>query len=134
MIHYSLVCDAAHEFDGWFRDSATFDAQASSGVVVSTQTVLVYCAKRIGKHLRRDQTSEKSYHFLALHGVFEHWPIVIPGFAVPRIVEGVGVREKEFLVPQEGCQVVSAKWLVVVILLEAQLFRRGINEWHLMRE
>ena len=34
MIHYSLVCDAAHEFDGWFRDSATFDAQASSGVVV----------------------------------------------------------------------------------------------------
>jgi hypothetical protein len=33
MIHYSLVCDAAHEFDGWFRDSATFDAQASSGVV-----------------------------------------------------------------------------------------------------
>ncbi len=34
MILYSLVCDAAHEFDGWFRDSATFDAQASSGVVV----------------------------------------------------------------------------------------------------
>ena len=34
MIYYSLVCDAAHEFDGWFRDSATFDAQASSGVGV----------------------------------------------------------------------------------------------------
>jgi hypothetical protein len=34
MIHYSLICDAAHEFDGWFRDSATFDAQASSGAVV----------------------------------------------------------------------------------------------------
>jgi hypothetical protein len=34
MIHYSLICEAAHEFDGWFRDSAAFDAQASSGAVV----------------------------------------------------------------------------------------------------
>jgi len=34
MIHYSLVCAEAHEFDGWFRDSATYDAQASSGVVI----------------------------------------------------------------------------------------------------
>ena len=34
MIHYSLVCAEAHEFDGWFRDSASYDAQASSGVVV----------------------------------------------------------------------------------------------------
>jgi len=31
MIHYALVCAEAHEFDGWFRDSATFDAQAKSG-------------------------------------------------------------------------------------------------------
>ncbi len=33
MIHYSLVCAEAHEFDGWFRDSATFDAQAAGGHV-----------------------------------------------------------------------------------------------------
>ena len=30
MIHYTLVCDDGHSFDGWFRDSATFDAQCES--------------------------------------------------------------------------------------------------------
>jgi hypothetical protein len=33
VIHYSLICDKAHEFDGWFRDSAAFDAQAVGGAV-----------------------------------------------------------------------------------------------------
>jgi hypothetical protein len=33
MIHYSLICDALHEFDGWFRDSAAFDAQAADGAI-----------------------------------------------------------------------------------------------------
>lgn len=31
MIAYSLRCHRGHEFDGWFRDSAAFDAQSSSG-------------------------------------------------------------------------------------------------------
>lgn len=33
MIHYQLRCDQAHEFDGWFKDSATFDRQAKAGLV-----------------------------------------------------------------------------------------------------
>lgn len=33
MIHYQLRCSADHSFDGWFRDSAAFDAQASRGLV-----------------------------------------------------------------------------------------------------
>ena len=33
MIHYQLQCARAHGFDGWFRDSAAFDAQASRGLV-----------------------------------------------------------------------------------------------------
>jgi hypothetical protein len=33
MIHYSLVCDAGHGFDGWFRDSETFENQAGGGLV-----------------------------------------------------------------------------------------------------
>lgn len=33
MIHYQLRCGAGHEFDGWFRDSAGFEAQAASGLV-----------------------------------------------------------------------------------------------------
>lgn len=33
MIHYALRCDSAHEFDGWFRDSATFERMARRGLV-----------------------------------------------------------------------------------------------------
>jgi hypothetical protein len=33
MIHYTLVCSQAHEFDGWFASSAAFDAQAERGLV-----------------------------------------------------------------------------------------------------
>jgi hypothetical protein len=33
MIHYQLRCSEAHEFDGWFKDSATFDRQAALGLV-----------------------------------------------------------------------------------------------------
>lgn len=33
MIHYQLRCSEAHEFDGWFKDSAAFDRQAKRGLV-----------------------------------------------------------------------------------------------------
>ena len=33
MIHYDLICDKGHAFDGWFRDSAAYDAQAGQGLV-----------------------------------------------------------------------------------------------------
>lgn len=33
MIKYSLVCDAAHEFESWFRDSEAFDKQHKRGFV-----------------------------------------------------------------------------------------------------
>jgi hypothetical protein len=31
MIRYSLICDAGHNFESWFRDSASFDKQAAEG-------------------------------------------------------------------------------------------------------
>ncbi|MGV1795051.1 DUF1178 family protein [Rhizobium lusitanum] len=31
MIRYSLSCDNAHEFEGWFSESADFDRQVESG-------------------------------------------------------------------------------------------------------
>jgi len=33
MIKYQLICDSAHEFEGWFRDSADFDAQSDDGLL-----------------------------------------------------------------------------------------------------
>jgi hypothetical protein len=33
MIHYQLQCDQDHPFDGWFKDSASFDRQAELGLI-----------------------------------------------------------------------------------------------------
>jgi hypothetical protein len=33
MIHYALRCDSAHEFDGWFKDSAAFERMVKRGLV-----------------------------------------------------------------------------------------------------
>lgn len=33
MIRFSLHCDKAHEFEGWFRDNADFDIQSKRGLV-----------------------------------------------------------------------------------------------------
>jgi hypothetical protein len=33
MIRYALACEAGHDFESWFRDSAAFDAQAADGLV-----------------------------------------------------------------------------------------------------
>jgi len=34
MIRYDLACHVGHDFDSWFRDSATFDAQSAAGELV----------------------------------------------------------------------------------------------------
>ncbi len=33
MIHYQLQCRHGHGFDGWFRDSAAFEAQVARGLL-----------------------------------------------------------------------------------------------------
>lgn len=33
MIKFSLRCTASHEFEGWFRDNASFDEQAKAGAL-----------------------------------------------------------------------------------------------------
>lgn len=33
MIKYRLICDADHEFEGWFRDSDDFDIQSGDGLI-----------------------------------------------------------------------------------------------------
>ena len=34
MIHYSLVCDKSHRFDGWFSNAAAYDSQKGRGLVI----------------------------------------------------------------------------------------------------
>ncbi|CAA2141039.1 DUF1178 family protein [Methylobacterium bullatum] len=33
MIRYTLVCENGHDFEGWFRSSDSYDAQAADGLV-----------------------------------------------------------------------------------------------------
>ncbi|HEY8161292.1 MAG: DUF1178 family protein [Methylocystis sp.] len=33
MVHYALICDEGHHFDGWFRDSATFEQQSEQRLI-----------------------------------------------------------------------------------------------------
>src|SRR5579863_3776757 len=33
MIHYNVRCSHAHEFDGWFKDSAAFDRLSKRGLI-----------------------------------------------------------------------------------------------------
>ena len=33
MIKYQLICDLSHEFEGWFKTSASFDAQNQSELI-----------------------------------------------------------------------------------------------------
>jgi hypothetical protein len=37
MIHYQLRCQAEHQFDGWFKDSAAFETQVKRGLVACPQ-------------------------------------------------------------------------------------------------
>ncbi|MFO1104393.1 MAG: DUF1178 family protein [Methylocystis sp.] len=55
MIRYSLICDAGHSFDSWFRDSSGFDKQAAEGRVScpfcdSTKIARDVMAPNVAKH------------------------------------------------------------------------------------
>lgn len=47
MIRYDLTCDKGHGFDGWFRDSAAYDAQAERGLVSCTMCGSVIVEKQL---------------------------------------------------------------------------------------
>ena len=47
MIKYALVCDKAHEFESWFRDSAAYDVQARRGLVACPMCDSIRVSKAI---------------------------------------------------------------------------------------
>jgi len=54
VIHYQLLCSAAHEFDGWFKDSANYERQAKRGLIscpvcADTRVTQALMAPRLGK-------------------------------------------------------------------------------------
>jgi hypothetical protein len=62
MIHYSLVCDDGHDFDGWFRDSQAFDDQCEKRLVVcpfcaSTNVTRAVMAPHVARSDREDDAT-----------------------------------------------------------------------------
>jgi hypothetical protein len=55
MICYQLVCKEEHSFEGWFRDSAAYDAQAKKGLL----SCPVCESKKIGKAPMAPAVSKK---------------------------------------------------------------------------
>lgn len=47
MIRYALQCAAGHEFESWFRDSASYDEQAKRGFVTCPECGSARVEKRI---------------------------------------------------------------------------------------
>jgi hypothetical protein len=62
MINFSLRCADGHEFEGWFRDGATYDKQAKSGKVScpdcgSTKVEKAPMAPRLAKSSSKPEMS-----------------------------------------------------------------------------
>ena len=65
MIHYDLICEKGHPFDGWFRDSAAYDEQAAKGFVTCTSCGSAKVEKQLmapgipAKSNRKDDAARK---------------------------------------------------------------------------
>ncbi len=61
MIHYTLVCDGGHQFDGWFRDSQTFEAQSAQKLVSCPYCATTAVARDVmAPHVARGTRAEES--------------------------------------------------------------------------
>jgi hypothetical protein len=61
MIHYQLQCHQGHSFDGWFKDSASFDVQVQAGYVScpscnSADVTRALMAPALGRGTKKFQT------------------------------------------------------------------------------
>jgi len=71
VILYRLICADGHEFDAWFRNSATFDRQAAKGILScpecnSDQVTKAMMAPRINRGAAMDSDALASSQQMAL--------------------------------------------------------------------
>ena len=139
MIHYQLACAADHGFDGWFRDSAGFEAQVASGLVScpscgSTEVRRALMAPRVGRRAEPPPAAEPAKAAAVLpdqvRGVLarmraeleKNCDYVGPGFATEarRIHNGEGeargiygetTPEEAVALKEDGIEVSSIPWV-----------------------
>ncbi|MBZ9939381.1 DUF1178 family protein [Mesorhizobium sp. BR1-1-16] len=64
MIRYDLICEAGHDFDGWFRDAGAFDKAVAAGAVSCTicgseKVMKALMAPAVATARKRQQVQEK---------------------------------------------------------------------------
>ncbi|MCJ7994240.1 DUF1178 family protein [Rhizobium cremeum] len=67
MIRYSLICENAHDFEGWFSESADFDRQKASGFLTcpvcgSLDVSKVLMAPSVSTARQKDKISALAVH------------------------------------------------------------------------
>lgn len=62
MIHYSLICENEHKFDGWFRNADAYDQQHKRGIV----TCPVCTSRKVEKALMAPSLSRASSEKVSL--------------------------------------------------------------------
>ena len=68
MIHYDLICDKGHAFDGWFRNSAAYDEQAGRGLVTCSHCGSAKVEKQLmapGIPVKSNRRSDSSKQMVA---------------------------------------------------------------------
>jgi hypothetical protein len=104
MIRYNLRCDKRHEFESWFANSATYDAQAERGLVAcplcgSTKVEKALMTPRLG---RRDATSVRDAEMARESAPAAATPETVPSAAAtdaappPAPVAMISPQEREF--------------------------------------
>lgn len=62
MIHYSLICENDHKFDGWFRNAEAYDQQHRRGIV----TCPTCTSQKVDKALMAPSVSRASSEKISL--------------------------------------------------------------------
>jgi hypothetical protein len=62
VIHYSLICENEHKFDGWFRNAEAYERQHESGIV----TCPVCTSNKVDKALMAPSVSRASSEKVSL--------------------------------------------------------------------
>jgi hypothetical protein len=74
MIRYALACDKGHDFESWFKNSASFDKQAGRGLVAcpacgSTKVEKAIMAPRLSRNTRTVEPAATASAAAAEEGV-----------------------------------------------------------------
>jgi hypothetical protein len=130
MMIYELVCEQGHSFEGWFKDSASFERQLAKGMVQCPICGTIQVSQRLktgGMLKSRDGGSQPSASLSedpraalrALRQIIEtHFENVGPEFAKvalrmhygveePRNIRGTTTEAEEKMLRDEGIQFIK---------------------------